>query len=351
MVDRHLDLSEGSHERAMVEAMAGQREIPVVWVNEGVESVYRKPDAVDARWRDVLENTRGISAQAWREEIEDLLWRQSESWRPGPRPRTHRRRTATMPAGVALPFFARRSGAIPRNGTPELAGVTLPRGSRQPARPAAYWASDEPVANIGMLAPWLASVFAQTGLWPLLWRLEEDPENYMYGGGIVDRIDDIDLEEIRAQHAPEHAGTAQAAIADPAPSEAPTDPFPARALEEPTRLLLVPCNRPADAVTALGGVAGTTDPPMVSAVLRRWEERHATILYEVAPSLTRLSIAHPPEDREQALAIATEARAILDRDDPRSASDLADELLGDTPHPSTTHERPTLNRDSWDIAV
>ena len=72
-VDRHLDLSEGSHERAMVEAMIGQREVPIVWVNEKIETTYCRPEwGINSRLREVIESTRGLSAEEWREELEEL---------------------------------------------------------------------------------------------------------------------------------------------------------------------------------------------------------------------------------------------------------------------------------------
>jgi Domain of unknown function (DUF4253) len=239
----------------------------------------------------------------------------------------------------------------PACGHPQLERVTLPRGSRQPARPAAYWVSDEPVQNIEMLAPWLASVFAQTGLWPLLWRFEEDPENYMYGSGLIDEIDAVDLDAARAQEVPEAVRPLRAAVTHTAPGDLSTNPFPAWAFEEPARLLLVPCNRPADAVTALGGVAGEAQPPLISAVLRCWEEHHAAILYEVGPGLIRLTVAKPPDDDEHALSVAIDARVIMNHHDPRSVPDLAHEILTATAGPKVYAERVALQRDNWDISV
>lgn len=173
----------------------------------------------------------------------------------------------------------------------------------------------------------------------------------MYGGGIIDQIDAIDLDAVRAQHAGEQAPTKRTGAGQVAPDELPTDSFPGLAFEEPARLLLVPCNRPADAITALGGVAGETDSLLVSAMLRCWEQHHAAILYEVAPSLIRLNVNNPPQDINEASVTATELRAILADDDHRSVDDLADELLGRTAGPSLTAERPLLGRDRWDIGV
>ncbi len=90
----------------------------------------------------------------------------------------------------------------------------------------------------------------------------------MYGGGVLDAIDSVDLDSVRAQHAPD-GFTRRRASQPGRESDGPLiDPCPAWAFEQPARLVLVPCNRPVDAVTALGGVAGEADPPLVSAVLR-----------------------------------------------------------------------------------
>jgi hypothetical protein len=358
LVDRIFDLSEGSHERAMIAAMVGQKQIPVVWVNEDVEILHTPPDGMQSVWREALETTEGISAEAWRAEIEELLWRQSDSWRPGPRPKRQRRHTARPPKGPPLPFFAKRSGAIPRAGAPELAGVTLPRGSRQPARPAAYWASDDPVENIEMLAPWLASIFDQTGLWPLLWRFDEDPQNYMFGHGDINIVDAIDLAELLEERWPQHAaagvGEAEAfagfpGLAAETPGSGPDDPFPTWAFDEPGRLLLVPCNRPADAITTLGGVAGDSDAPVISTALRSWEQRFGAVVYEVAPALVRLSVARPPQDLDQALKLAAEQHTITANTDSRSLRQTAEELLAGQRPASLSAEQPSLTRDSWDL--
>ena len=367
VVDRHFDLSVGSKERALIELMIEQPEIPVVWVNEGVQVLYPFPRQRASDWREALENTRGISAKAWGDEIEERIWQQSESWRPGvPRPRRYRPRTATAPDGPPLPFFARRSGAIPKTGAPEVAGVRLPAGARQPPRPAAYWASDEPVAQIATLAPYLASVFDQTGLWPLLWRLDEDPHNYMYGQADIDAIDAIDLTATLAERWEQRkSGLASTAPFAAFPGLAPAqsgpervDVFPARAFERPARLLLVPCNRPADAVTALGGIDGDSDPPVVSAILRSWEQRAGAVLYEVEPGTVRLSIARPPGHVQDALRFAVELYALGSLHDPAPTDihGIAEAILAGeqpasdpaAPAPARRDDRGVI-RTNWDI--
>jgi hypothetical protein len=45
----------------------------------------------------------------------------------------------------------------------------------------AYWRSYEPLGDPSIFTSALAAAFAETGLWPVLWEVEEDPVNYMGG--------------------------------------------------------------------------------------------------------------------------------------------------------------------------
>jgi hypothetical protein len=162
----------------------------------------------------------------------------------------------------------------------------------------------------------LAAAFAATGVWPLLWRFDEDPDSYMYGGGDLDAIHEIDVARTLAQRW--DALTQIPAVTDPfttfpdlAPSSPATagDTNPFRVTEDsdsPARLLLVPCNRPADAITALGGLATATDTPLISAVLRSWEQRFEAVPIEVAPGAVTLAVLSPPHTPDQALRLAAE---------------------------------------------
>src|SRR5919202_4232665 len=40
LAERHVDLSEGSEERAALAALATQDEVPLIWINEGVEIAF-----------------------------------------------------------------------------------------------------------------------------------------------------------------------------------------------------------------------------------------------------------------------------------------------------------------------
>jgi hypothetical protein len=359
VLQRYFDLSEGSGERAMVELMVDQESVPVVWVNEGVEVLYTAGQSRRQYWREALENTRGVSAGVWKEEIAELEWRTSASWRPGPRPGRHRRRSAKPPQGIAVPFFARRSGAIPKAKNAEVDGVRLPPGHRQPNGAAAYWISDEPVNNVEILAPWLASRFPETGVWPLLWRTQEQPEDCVDADSDISAIDTVDLLAVLQQRwaqtpPPEDDQPPQfPGLAAPVRGEDPSNPFPEWALAEPTRLLLVPCNRPADAITVLGGVAGESSQQFISAILRSWEERFGAVIFEAAPGFTRISAARHPNDGEQAVALAAEIYAcLIDKADLKQTplSVIAHGLQYGAREQTTDLLDASISSDAWDIS-
>ena len=340
LAERPLDLSEESEERALLAALAAQDAVPLVWINEGVEVRYSVSEEERLAWRIALENTRGTSASEWSEEIAELAWQESPSWRPGPRPRRHRPRSASPPARP-IPFFAPRSGTIPRGRGAEIAGLPLPSGHRYPrGLAAAYWGSDEPLANARQISSELASAFSETGVWPLLWRWEEDPDAYLGGHGDLDAIGGVDVGEVLREswsRAPWPPGSTEPftlfpglAVASPERPVA-SRPFE-RASGEAARLLLVPCNRPADAITMLGGVGGEVGGPVISAVLRSWEERFAATAYEVEPDLVLLEVAAPPTKDEHALRVAAEHMAFCPPDDggmPGSLRKLARALTTD----------------------
>lgn len=357
LAERYVDLSEGGEERAAFGALATQDGVPLIWINEGVEIAFQASEEQRRTWQIALEETRGTSASEWKEEMAELAWRDSPSWRPGPRPRPHRPRTVSPPA-QPLPFFAPRSGRIPPGRDAELAGVRLPSGRRCPrGLPAAYWASSEPLPNAAGLASDLASAFATTGIWPLLWRFFENPEAYLGGHGDLDAIDRIEVEVVMQEswsRAPWPPGSTQPFADFPglAPGVEETsvgsNPF-AVAAEEPVsdaHLLLVPCNRPADAITMLGGLAGEVDGTVISAVLRSWEERFFATAYEVAPDLVKLAVAAPPTSEEHALRVAAEHMAFCPPDDggsPGSLRKLAGALMTES---DPTQDEQT-SRSRW----
>ncbi len=358
LFDDYIDLSQGSPDREIVALLCEQNRIPVRWVNEGLEIAWPLEPRHTANWRAALADTEGVSAKAWKEEIEELRWEASASYRPGiPRPRPYRPRSVKPLEGVTVPFFAKRTGQIPKNGRPDVNGVTLPIGTRRPERGAAYWATDKPADDLAFLIHRLADMFTDTGLWPVVWSFPDAPEGYLGGGHHeIDGIDEINVEDLlveRWSRYRSHIGGVSdltdfpgLAAAQPRTENQSPDPWPAPVLTGPAYLLLVPCNRPADAVTALGGIGAVTPAPVTSAVLRSWEERFGAVFYQAEPEVTRVAVARPPQHRDQAVALAAELYAL----NPRlgDLDQTASALLGGDPPPSAANAGITAT--DWNIS-
>jgi hypothetical protein len=117
------------------------------------------------------------------------------------------------------------------------------------------------------------------------------------------------------------------------------DPFAALAAAGATQdyLMIVPCNRPADAVAIIGGLACETDGETITAVLRSFEERHAANLVAIEPSLARLA-APPITDHDRALRLAAELWAFCPPDEPLEIDAIANQLTT-PPHPTDGQHR------------
>lgn len=145
-------------------------------------------------WRDALERTQGVNRREWLSELA-AIDREFTEWPDGREPVRRRPRRVAQAPDVPAPFFAGRSGALPPTGSATVAGVRLPKGTRRPSVAPAYWISDEAVDDAASLAGWLAGEFSGTGLSPLLWLYDEDPDVYMEQPGNPDRIDGISVED------------------------------------------------------------------------------------------------------------------------------------------------------------
>jgi hypothetical protein len=363
--ERWLNLSHGSGERQFLERALQQGSLRFMWVNEGLEGTYSFPQELQEACREALVATVDVSPEAWKEEIADIKWAHTEAGARGqPRPRRHRRRSA-QPPSEPIPFFASRSGAIPSAGRPSIAGQSLPVGSRRPevGAPAAYWATDEQQGSIVQLARRLAETFSQTGLWPLLWAWpEEPPDNYLTGHGDLNAIDAVLPESVLRgawEALPSNPAATKPFTAFPglAPGRAPrpddVDPFGRLAQEAPGgargRLVLVPCNRPADALTALGHAQSIIPVATISAVLRSWEVRFAAVVVRLGPSTTTLTVGAPPTELEHALQLAAEIYAITERTAHAGAlRELAESLL-DRPERAGATASPAISPRLWQL--
>lgn len=260
-------------------------------------------------------------------------------------------RTRVAPPADPVPHFAERAGALPANGTPTVAGVKLPKGSRCPR----YWASDDAVADAPALAKRLAAAFPQTGLWPVIWENADDPDAYAWFGDTPADVAAVAPEDALRRVWSEYVDPAGGfpGLARGTGATAP-DAFEAFAAareenqrNEPMALLLVPVNRPADVITALGTVATEVAPaPDLNAVARSWEERFGAVVTALGPGELGLAIGDPPRARGQALDLAAELLAFAPEsyyagEDPDA---IADALLS-----ADSRVSEQLTRDFWDF--
>jgi Domain of unknown function (DUF4253) len=329
---RWLDLSEGAAERRLASSVLESGLVWFRWVNEGVEVLVELVEPCRTTWAEALQATRGVTREAWRAEMLERDWgRCLHSWSHPAFPRDHSRRVGEPPT-AGVPFFARVSGAIPPEGSPSIAGLKLPPGNRCGCFRPAYWATYDDVDGASALASRLAAAFPDTGLWPVGWGWDqEDPDSYFEGHPDVDAIgtsepsDVLRVEWERWERLPELSALfglpfprlAAASLASP--SRAP-DTF--RVLDRPLpwgtagrRLLLVPCNRPADALSVLGMRGTKLDTADRRAILRSWEERFSVVPVDLSPSLVTFAVGAPPTSRDQALCLAAEMCAITATDE------------------------------------
>jgi hypothetical protein len=329
LVDRYIDISAGSEERRLLKRMIQREYFDIVWINESVRA--RKPvqDELRKASEETFARFPDLDRAAWTEFCAELDWLGSPNWRPGPRPTPPKRRTAQPPPGATLRYFAARSGALPRDGVSRVVGIPLPRGRRI----VSCWASDEPVDEAVELAAELAQRFSQTGLWPLLWPCTEEPESSLGGFGDLDAIDTIDPEAVLrrawdsipwqpewlAPLGPSFPGLAPGVARDPSRPFAPFKVFEAQRLRfggsnaggsSAMRLLLAPCNRPADAVAAAGFETVGLRGEEISAILRSWEERFGAVPTSLEPDFTSLSVEAAPASFSAALGLTAEHFAV-----------------------------------------
>jgi hypothetical protein len=190
------------------------------------------------------------------------------------------------------------------------------------------WVSDELLSDGIELAGRLAQAFSKTGVWPLLWLTGEDPAAYMPQVGDTQLIDAVDVKTL-LKLGSEDVG-ARALSANPPPAAVADDLRPFERLPQRlgARLVLVPCNRPADSITVLGGLDCVVSGPEISAVLRYCEERFAAIPVAVQPSLLLLAVESPPRACDQAAKLAAEFDAFCPLEPSRNtAADPATALI------------------------
>jgi uncharacterized protein DUF4253 len=215
--------------------------------------------------------------------------------------------------------------------------VPLPAGrtvASDHGGPPVLWLSEEPAAP-GLWQE-LRAAHPKSGLWPLLvdgqqggperpWTTGEflgrsrmrpeqlDVEQLLpewWAWHLEDVADEEDRQEqlaIIAPHGEQWPGMAEPGQQQLTPGEV-ADACAEGLLAQPLWLVLVPAERPADALSVVGWLGATNyyEAPELSAVLRSWEDRFGATLVGATFDQIFLSVAAPPATEQHAVAVAAE---------------------------------------------
>jgi hypothetical protein len=199
---------------------------------------------------------------------------------------------------------------LPKDGSATVARIALGRGSRC----AGYWVTDAAVKNATKRAARLADAFPRTGLWPVLWTFFDNPDSYARRPEDPSEADGLDpLRILRKADKSIHRLTAGHRLG------APTDPFDSD-VRAAALIILVPANRPSDALSVLGGFIGTAlySDAELTAVARSFEERYGAVPIGFDPGSVTMSIQQRPRTPAEGLRLAREHNAFQpdNSDDP-----------------------------------
>lgn len=239
------------------------------------------------------------------------------------------------PMRLALPAAGRlRLGDADLGvGRPAVVRGLVPGAVPPPAPP--FWLADRAIRDSAANWRRLVGRFPGTGLWPLLLTpLSGDDPHRPWDSGELQPINLADVDALRPE-AVLAEGWADSLVPvgdDPhlehlrpfgvefpglsAPLQRATPPaaVPAEALEIRgwSRIGLVPCWRPADAIAAIGwhGAINRRGTAQVCAVLRSWEERFGVVLAGLGFATLTLLAPRPPRNQSEALPIAAELAAL-----------------------------------------
>lgn len=250
---------------------------------------------------------------------------------------------------VRLPAGRRICAGTPAEGFNEGSGIAWMAEREAAAREYArahpgvplLWATDEPVPDVGRVWHELHEMVPETGLVPITlaflggqvgtrgrpWDSGELGDPYPLSD--ADGMDAVALltEYWEGSVEPDDDDPAMLEIISPFswqfPGLAPASDEPLNGAElvaalrmmRPARLGLVPASRASD-VLSLTGFSGFTNrfgtPAEFTAVLRTWEERFGTVLFEVGFADVRMLVTRPPRTRRAAELVAAEIYAMCD---------------------------------------
>ena len=333
---RFLNLEPGSPDHDALTAMASQQSFELRWPEEDLAITYLVDDQHRETWLEALATALDAPASAVARELIGQGYPRSElASFPLRAQRAGKRRAMAQPEG-GVPYFAARSGAIPRDGRARVSGVRLPPGHRAPLGAPTYWVTDEPVAAAHEVVASLTETYADTGLWPLLWDDDAEPETYASDEDTIASVESLDVTtwltqewEALAPHnldAVRPFGASFPGLAErqaSTPASSPPDASDRSGGTGATYVVLAACNRPADAISVIGGIAANISAAEVAAVVRSYEERFGAVLIRAAVREIELAITRPPSDRDQALRLAAELWAFAQWSDGAVAGSVA----------------------------
>jgi predicted DNA-binding WGR domain protein len=231
------------------------------------------------------------------------------------------------PAMSPTRYLAASAGTLPPPDGGPLADVTLPPGvlvspDGDPDQPPVIWISQRPIERVDELWRSLARAFGETGLWPLIMELDQEPESmteiflesgggeggdartvlarwWSEGLGFEDEFD----KPTYAPLGPRFPGLAKATAGDRSADLE-------RLVSSLTgHLGLVAVTRPADVLSATqwsGAANYDADPADQSTVLRSWEERFDAYVVGLGWDTLIVAVGNPPQDRNASTGIAAE---------------------------------------------
>lgn len=217
---------------------------------------------------------------------------------------------------------------LPGDGDARLGRQRLPPGRRvmaEDGQPVA-WVTEQAVPGPGRAWSTLRQLHPDTGLVPVLLDPRDSREDFFFMGGVnLREIDVVDPVRVLAQRWPVYADMAgmapdrAAGLAAAEDARLPTAELKA-ALDSlrPAFIGLVPADRPADVLAAVGwvGFDDLSDHPngvWLGSVLRSFEDRFGAILLKIGPGARmRLLVERPPRTLEAARKVAAEHKAIAD---------------------------------------
>jgi hypothetical protein len=254
----------------------------------------------------------------------------SGSW--SDRPAREEEALPTEPPRAATP------GRVPAAGPLQFGPVALGAGRPVVARerngeapPAVLWVTDAELPDAVSVWASAAARFPETGLWPLLLQGLYDGSGRPWSTGEFEPVTEPEIAAIDVRQVLEDGwlgslvpindpwppGAGPLAPFHPTfPGLAPAQPGPPVQTFAPTtggsRLGLVSCRRPADAIGVAGwlGAINVRQPAEVSAVLRSWEERLGAMVVGLGFATITLLVTRPPVTDDDALWAAAEVAAL-----------------------------------------